>query len=173
MSLAGGVTVHAYFCAGCRASGPSPPSEKKQLGTDSAKSSVAHGLPRLELLMIQRAIFYLKSQSRTTPCLVRYAMAMHAAAGAIDCDIVSPASLQMLTSLPVAGTAGFHYMICRTCKLEMGELLREEIELIKRRAKVRRFAMSLSLKFKKSAVATSDSHGDSIHTVTPTPTRLR
>jgi len=75
---------------------------------------------------------------------------MHAAAGAIDCDIVSPASLQMLTSLPVAGTTTFHDTICRTCKLEMDELLREEIELIKRRAKVRRFAMSLSLELKKT-----------------------
>jgi len=123
--------------------------------------------------MIQKALFYLESQSCTTQCLVRYAMAMHAAAGAIDCDIVSPASLQMLTSLPVAGTTTFHYTICRTCKLEMDELLREEIELIKRRVKVRRFAMSLSLELQKNAVATSDSHGGSIHTVAPTPTRLR
>ena len=98
---------------------------------------------------------------------------MYAAAGAIDCAIVSPASLQMLTSLPVPGNTTSHVTICRTCKLEMDELLREEIELIKRRAKVRRFARRLSLELKKNAVATADSHGGSIHSVAPTPTRFR
>ena len=51
----------------------------------------------------------------------------------LACDIASPASLELLTAVPLAGTAGRKYMSCWTIQKRMDQLLKKEMELMKQR----------------------------------------